>query len=109
MEFVLYLRKIARVSFLSRTRSTSTSSASKIVRTVHSNQASQSLWGQLLEHDRVCRFVSSKDLGFHESRVLALFGTKFLNDFIFGLAEGEGSEQMGVRQNKDVGQLVDSN
>ena len=59
--------------------------------TVKSDQATQSLGGELLEHDRVGRLVAGKDLALDESIVLGLFRSELLDDLFLGLSEGEGS------------------
>jgi hypothetical protein len=64
---------------------------SKATPTVKSDQATQSLGGELLEHDRVGRLVAGKDLALDESIVLGLFRSKLLDDLFLGLSEGEGS------------------
>jgi hypothetical protein len=63
----------------------------KATPTVKSDQATQSLGGELLEHDRVGRLVAGKDLALDESIVLGLFRSKLLDDLFLGLSEGEGS------------------
>jgi hypothetical protein len=70
---------------------------------VESDQATQSLGGQLLEQDRVGRLVAGKDLALDERFVLGLFRSELFDDLFFGLSESESpDEEMGLNESTSI-------